>query len=393
MTTNGRLDFVLFGATGFTGGLTAEYLAQQAPAGTHWALAGRDANKLEALRARLESEGNACPPTQTRVADVDDPASLRSLAESARVVATTVGPYLRFGEPLVRACAEVGSDYLDLTGEPEFVDRMWLSYHAVAQASGARLVHCCGFDSIPHDLGALYTVMQLPEHVPLKVEGFVAASGQFSGGTMHSAIHAFSRLRQSAAAARERRSREPRPAGRRVRPAPSSVHYDAKLRSWVVPMPTIDPQVVRRSARELDRYGPDFCYAHYLQLKRLRSVAALTGSVAAAVALAQLGPTRRMLLSRKSPGEGPDADARARGWFRVRFRGQGGGRHVLTEVRGGDPGYGETAKMLAESTLCLAFDALPRRAGQLTPAAAMGAALIARLQAAGIGFSTVAGVS
>jgi short subunit dehydrogenase-like uncharacterized protein len=158
-------------------------------------------------------------------------------------------------------------------------------------------------------------------------------------------------------------------------------------------MPTIDPLVVRRSAREIDRYGPDFCYAHYLQLKRLRTVVALTGSVAAAVALSQLGPTRRLLLSRKSSGEGPDADARARAWFRVRFRGQGGGRHVLTEVRGGDPGYGETAKMLAESILCLAFDELPRRAGQITPAVAMGTALIARLQAAGIGFSTVTGAA
>src|SRR3954449_4126418 len=195
-------DVVLFGATGFTGALTAEYLAANVPEGTSWALAGRNADKLAALRDRL---GVDVPLLH---ADVTDPGSMRELAEGARVVITTVGPYLNYGEPLVAACAEAGTDYVDLTGEPEFVDRMYINHHARAAETGARIVHACGFDSIPHDLGVLFTVEQLPEGVPLRVEGFVRAGGSPSGGTFHSAITAFSRVRHTAQAHRERRELE-----------------------------------------------------------------------------------------------------------------------------------------------------------------------------------------
>jgi short subunit dehydrogenase-like uncharacterized protein len=154
-------DIVLFGGTGFTGALTAEYLAANAPASTRWALAGRNMGKLEALRDRL---GVDVPLLK---ADVEDAKSIDAMAESTRVVITTVGPYVEYGEPLVRACAERGTDYTDLTGEPEFVDRMFVKYHEAAESTGARLVHACGFDSIPHDLGARFTVELLPEGVPL----------------------------------------------------------------------------------------------------------------------------------------------------------------------------------------------------------------------------------
>src|SRR3954466_1399623 len=204
-------DIVLFGATGFTGALTAEYLAAHAGEGVRWALAGRNRAKLEALSERL---GIDVPLLH---ADVTDDASLRSVAESTRVVITTVGPYVTYGEPLVAACAAAGTDYVDLTGEPEFVDRMYLRHHARAAETGARIVHACGFDSIPHDLGVLFTVEQLPEDVPLRVEGFVRAGGAPSGGTFHSAITAFSRVRQTASAHRERRAAEGRENGRRVR--------------------------------------------------------------------------------------------------------------------------------------------------------------------------------
>src|SRR6476660_5583795 len=170
-------DIVLFGCTGFTGALTAEYMAANAPASTRWALAGRNMGKLEALRDRL---GVDVPLLK---ADVTDERSIADVAAGARVVITTVGPYVLHGEPLVRACAEHGTDYTDLTGEPEFIDRMFVKYDARAQASGARIVHACGFDSIPHDLGARFTVGQLPEGVPLTVRGFVRAGGAPSGGT------------------------------------------------------------------------------------------------------------------------------------------------------------------------------------------------------------------
>ena len=391
MSASRPYDVVLFGATGYTGGLTAEYLAAHAPANARWALAGRNAAKLEAVRTRLAAINPACARLDLLAADAGDPASLQKVAQSTRVVITTVGPYILHGEPLVADCAAAGTDYVDLTGEPEFVDLMWLRHHEQARASGARIVHCCGFDSIPHDLGALFTVQHLPEDVPLSVEGFVRAGGTFSAGTYHSAIHAFSRVRQYGRIRKERHEREGRPEGRRVGSLPAGIHREPSLNAWVVPFPTIDPQVVRRSAATLDRYGPDFRYAHYVQLKKLSSVAGLLGGVTALFALAQLGPTRDWLLSKKSSGEGPTPEQREKAYFKVRFRGEGGGKRVITEVSGGDPGYGETSKMLAESALCLAFDTLPKRAGQLTPAAAMGHALIQRLQKAGIQFKVLEG--
>ncbi|MFC8452644.1 saccharopine dehydrogenase family protein [Kitasatospora sp. NPDC057223] len=386
MPTGRTYDIVLFGATGFTGGLTAEYLARHAPAGTRWALAGRSPAKLAAVRERLATIDPALAGLGLLTADADDPASLRAVAGAARVVATTVGPYIHHGDALAGACAAAGTDYLDLSGEPEFVDRTYLRHHATAVASGARLVHCCGFDSIPYDLGVRFTVQQLPEGVPLKVEGFVTASGTFSGGTFHSAVTAFSRLRSGARTAAERGRAEQRPAGRTVRGLPGRPRYERRVGAWALPAPTIDPQIVLRSARALERYGPDFSYGHYLAPKRLPSAVALAGGVGALVALAQVPAARNWLLGRRLPGEGPSAEKRAKSWFRVVFLGEGGGRQVVTEVSGGDPGYGETAKMLAESALCLAFDDLPAASGQVTTAVAMGEALTGRLTAAGIGF-------
>jgi short subunit dehydrogenase-like uncharacterized protein len=375
-------DVVLFGATGFTGGLTAEYLAANAGT-TRWALAGRNPSKLEAVRDRLGAE------VDVLTADVTDAESVRRVAESAKVVISTVGPYINYGEPMVAACAAAGTDYVDLTGEPEFVDLMWLRYHEEAQRTGARLVHSCGFDSIPYDLGALYTVTQLPENAPIKLDGFVRVGGTFSGGTYHSAVHGMSRMRQTIRVAGERRDQEIRPVGRRVRGERSLPHHHETAGGWVLPLPTIDPQTVLRSARALDRYGPDFTYGHYLVVKQLPMLAGLVAGAGALIALAQLPPTRDLLLKLKDPGEGPTPEQRAKAWFTVRFEGSSNGRRIVTEVSGGDPGYGETSKMLAESALCLAQDDLPELAGQLTPAVAMGQPLIDRLVRAGIGFATI----
>src|SRR3954470_1856050 len=380
-------DIVVFGATGYTGALTAEYLAANAPDATRWALAGRNQGKLEALRERL---GVDVPLLH---ADVTDAGSVRAVAEATKVVITTVGPYINYGEPLVAACAEAGTAYVDLTGEPEFVDRMYLRHHARAAETGARIVHACGFDSIPHDLGVLFTVEQLPEGVPLRVEGFVRAGGSPSGGTFHSAITAFSRVRQTASAHRERREAEPQSnGGRRVSSVRPTPRRERSLGAWALPMPTIDPQIIARSAKALDRYGPDFSYGHFIAVKRAPAAVGLVAGVAGMFTAAQIPPARRLLLSRLSPGDGPTPEQRAKGWFKVRFVGEGGGRRVVTEVAGGDPGYGETSKMLAESALCLAHDDLPPTAGQVTTAQAMGDALIARLRGAGIRFDVLEAV-
>jgi len=382
-------DVVVFGATGFTGQLTAEYLARRAPAGTHGALAGRNRSKLEQVRERLGEINLACAELPLLHADAGDPDSLRKVAEQAKVVISTVGPYIHYGEPVVAACAAAGTDYVDLTGEPEFVDLMWLRYHELAQRTGARLVHSCGFDSIPYDLGTQFTVEQLPENVPLTVNCYVRAGGTFSGGTYHSAVNIMGRLRQGAATARKRKKLEPRPAGRKVRGIAGRPRHEHDAGGWIVPFPSIDPQTVLRSARALDAYGPEFTYGHYIVLKNAAQVAAAAAAVGGIVTLAQAKATRNLLLKVRDPGEGPSPEQRAKSWFNVRFVGEGIGERVVAEVRGGDPGYGETSKMLAEAALCLATDDLPETAGQVTPAVAMGGALRARLIAAGIEFEVV----
>jgi saccharopine dehydrogenase (NAD+, L-glutamate forming) len=382
-------DIILFGATGFTGQLTAEYLARNMPAGCRWALAGRNQTKLEAVRDRLAAIDPALAELDLLTADISDSGSLRDVAEGARVVITTVGPYALYGQPLVAACAEAGTDYVDLTGEPEFVDTTYVQHHARAVETGARLVHSCGFDSIPHDLGAYFTVLQLPEDVPIKVEGFVRASGTFSGGTFHSAITGFSRARQNVRAAKARKAAEPRTGARKARAVGGKLHREAALNAWAVPLPTIDGQVVGRSARALPRYGPNFTYSHYAQVKRLATVVGAAGALGGAFAAAQIGPLRKLLLSRIDPGDGPSPERRAKSWFTVTFIGVGGGERVMTRVRGGDPGYDETAKMLSEAALSLAFDDLPETSGQVTTATALGEALIDRLVRAGITFEVV----
>lgn len=268
--TSGRAyDLVLYGATGFTGALTAAYLAAHVPKGCRWALAGRSTAKLERLRDRLAESDPACADLPLLRADSGDPGSLRDLVAGTRVLVTTVGPYLLHGEPLVAACADAGTDYVDLCGESEFIDRMYVRHEATARASGARLVHAGGFDSVPYDLGVHYTVGLLPEGVPLRIDGFVRTNATFSGGTLNSALTAASRPVAMARAARERRQAEPRPAGRTVRAPFGPPVRSGETRTWGVPLPTLDPQIVARSAAALDRYGPDFRYRHYAGVRRL----------------------------------------------------------------------------------------------------------------------------
>jgi short subunit dehydrogenase-like uncharacterized protein len=384
-------DIVVLGATGFTGALTAEYLARNAPSDCRWAIAGRSEAKLAAVRDELAAIDPELAQLPLLTADVTDPASLKELAESARVVVTTVGPYLEHGEQLVAACAEAGTDYVDLTGEPEFVDRMYLAHHERAVATGARLVHACGFDSIPYDLGVLFTVKQLPAGVPLAVRGVVRAGGALSGGTFHSALGQMSRGKQMQEAARERKRVERRPEGRRVRATGSATpRKDADLGYWLVPMPTLDPIVVKRSAAAREDYGPDFSYEQFMGFKTLPMAGGIAAGMIGLVTAAQVSPVRELLKKKVPQGEGPTEEKRERSWFTVDLVGEGGGQKVRTKVAGGDPGYGETAKMLAESALSLAFDDNPVTSGQVTTAQAMGENLLDRLTKAGISITVEA---
>ncbi len=390
-----QYDVVLFGASGFTGALVASYLASaRVPRPLRWALAGRSRDKLESVRASLISPQSA---PDLVIADVNDEVSLQAMAKSAQVVITTVGPYLQFGEPLLKACVEMGADYVDLTGEPEFVDNMLERYHADAEAKKVRIVNSCGFDSIPHDLGAYFTVKALERRMsslergrtPIKIEGFVRAGGGMSGGTWHSAVNAMGRFRAYTNERKQRSSQLPIVGEeRKVREVPPRISFQKEIGAWAVPMPTIDPLVVRRSARLLPAYGPDFQYGHYMAIRRLPTVLGILAGVGCMFALAQLGPTRKLLLKLRAQGDGPDQATREKSWFKVTLLGEAGRHKVRCEVRGGDPGYGETSKMLAESALALVFDRdrLPACYGVVPTAAAMGDVLLERLRATGITF-------
>ena len=385
-------DVVLLGATGFTGGLTARHLARRlAGTTTRWAIAGRNRAKLEAVAATLPGDAPAI-----EVVDLGDAAGLAALAGRTRVVATTVGPYADHGEPVVAACVAAGTEYADITGEPAFVARILERYDADARDRGIRLVSCCGFDSVPHDLGVRFTVGLLPDDAPLTVRGYVQADARFSGGTARSALGAIASGQVSSPRARgaDGSGGRDRPADvREVRSLPMRVHRidaDARVRGYGVPLPTIDPAIVLRSAAALDGYGSRFRYGHYARVRRLPTVAAGVVGVGAFGVLASLPPTRAVL-ERVLPeaGEGPSAERRARSTFAVTFVGSGGGRQVVTRVSGGDPGYDETAKMLGEAALSLAEDPRNGAVGAVTPAQALGEPYQHRLQDQGLRFEVL----
>lgn len=384
-----EFDIVLFGATGFTGGLTAEYLARHAPARLRWALAGRNLSKLEAVRERLTAIDPRLEVMDLVVVDATDAAELRDVAARTRVAITTVGPYLEHGEPLVAACADAGTDYVDLTGEPEFVDRVWLAHHETAVASGARLVHSCGFDSIPHDLGVFFTMQHVDAAGAVSVRGVARSNAAFSGGTFHSALGAMERARQMKATSAERRRKEPRPEGRSSRAVAGKPHRDKVLGYWLLPLPTIDPQVIQHTGAALASYGPKFTYSHYAGTKTLRYAAGGALGVSALAVSAQIPPLRNFIKGKVKQGEGPSESRRRRSWFTVDFIAETATETVHTRVTGGDPGYTETSKMLAESALCLAFDTNPETSGQVTTAVAMGENLLQRLQKSGMRFEVV----
>jgi short subunit dehydrogenase-like uncharacterized protein len=381
--SNRPYEIALLGATGFTGQLVARYLAEHAPKEVRWVLAGRNERRLEEIRRSLEEL--ACPPRAVVKADVGDEDSLVRMAADTSVVLTTVGPYALYGEPVARAAIEAGAHYVDITGEPDFVAGLITKYHDRAAAAGLKIVPCCGFDSIPADLGAQFTAEQLDPRGPISVRGYVRSRGTFSGGTWQSAIRGFARIRRP----QDARLPRAKPAGgRTIGSGKRRIAWVKEVEAWAVPLPLIDPDIVLRSAAFCPEHGVSFDYAHFARVQRFGTLVTGGLAVGGLVALSQLKPTRELLLKVRTSGEGPSPEQRKKAWFEVTFVGEGSGKKVVTTVSGGDPGYGETSKMAAESALCLALDQkkLPIRAGILTPGSAMGKVLRERLIAAGIRF-------
>ena len=402
-------DLVLFGATGFTGKLVAEYIAG-VTAGRDkrlsWAIAGRNREKLEAVRRDLAAIDKTLADLPIEIADGLDAASLDALVPKTRVVCTTVGPYAKFGKGLVAACAKHGTHYCDITGEVQFIRANIDEQHETAKKNHARIVHCCGFDSIPFDLGVhMLWAQAMKEGKTLAwVKGFAGESkGGASGGTVASMFNILEEAKKDRAVRRilgNPYGLDPDPS----KPGPASpdqrgVRFDKDLGRWTGPfvMSAINTRIVRRSHALLDRaYGTSFRYHESMSFpqgpKGLVMATAVTAGLAGFVGAASIDPVREHVVKRilPKPGEGPSKEKRDTGFFVARFIGETeDGKRLTGLVRGtNDPGYGETAKMLSESALCLVDDAadLPERFGILTPASAMGMKLVERLRRAGMTF-------
>ena len=402
MSGDRELDVVLFGATGFAGRLVAGYLAGHAPARVRIGLAGRSQRRLADVRAGLGAAASAWP---LLVTDSADPVSLAALARAARVVVTTVGPYRAHGLALVQACAEAGTDYADLTGEVLFIRDSIDRCHDVAAAAGARIVHCCGFDSVPSDLGVLllHLAARADDVGDLQDTTLVvtALRGGVSGGTLASMTGQQAEVRASAQrrkvvgdpyALSPDRTAEPDLGDERDL---DWVKYDRELRTWTGPfaMAGINTRVVRRSNALQDwAYGRLFRYREVTGFGASPAAPLLAATASTALKAAEAGlafAPSRMLLSRllPAPGQGPGEKTRRTGYFRIQVhtRTSSGARYLATIAAQGDPGYAATSVMLGETALCLALDRdqLPGHAGVLTPATAMGAALADRLRSAG----------
>jgi short subunit dehydrogenase-like uncharacterized protein len=396
-----EFDLILWGATGFTGKLVARHLVDTYGEDLNWAIAGRNSAKLEQL---LDELGQ--PSLPILMADSDERHSLDRLAQRAVVICTTVGPYARHGTELVAACVAAGTHYCDLAGEVQWMARMIREHQAEAEATGARIVHTCGFDSIPTDLGTYYLQQQMKReygHVADRIKSRVGKfSGAASGGTIASMMVMMEQARSDPAARKALTNPyslypagiEPGPDG----PDPRSADYDDDFQQWTCPfmMATINARVVRRSnALTGFSYGRNF----HFDEKQLtgtgtagrRRASRNAMAMSATMLTMAIGPARKLAARfLPAPGEGPTPEQQRKGHFELFLHGrhEASGDTLRVRVSGDrDPGYGATSRMLGEAAVCLARDDLDLGGGFWTPASAMGEQLIARLTAsAGITF-------
>ena len=396
MMSERQFDIVLYGASGFTGKLVAEYLAEEHTQ-LNWAIAGRDEGKLDGVRKELGE-----PDLPIIIANSGDADQLSSMAKQTRTLISTVGPYARFGTPVIEACATEGTHYCDLTGETQWMAQLYERINPIAQASGARLIHCCGFDSVPSDLSVFFLQKHFKKrygHYATRVAGRMGdAAGGVSGGTIASLMYVAEQASKDPAI--RKTVMDPYalyPAGIAKGldgPDQNGILWDDHFESWTGPfvMAAINTKVVRRShALAGLPYGSDFQYDES-QLCSSRAKAMLSAAgLGTVMAGTFFSPTRALLKKLlPNPGEGPNQTTRDNGFFEFWAYGTDGTPSLRVKVAGQrDPGYGATSRMLAQAGLCLTRDKLNVDGGIWTPASALGDALLARLPTVDIHFSVV----
>ncbi|GAA5217285.1 saccharopine dehydrogenase family protein [Corallincola platygyrae] len=396
-----KYDLIVFGATGFVGQIICRYLvghyaSEDQP--LRWAIAGRSKTKLEQLKHSLGQQANDLPII---VANASDEASLLEMCQQTRVVMSTVGPYALYGEPLLKVCAESGTDYCDLTGEPQWIKKMLERYEQTAKASGARIVNCCGFDSIPSDFGVWFIQQQAIakfgkplSQIQMRVK---AMRGGFSGGTAASLMCALEQASEDPELRREMvnpYSLCPEHHGLNTRQFnQKGPRFDESYKAWSAPfvMAAINTRIVHRSnALTGNSYGSDFQYDEAMLtgrgFKGRLTAIMLTGGLATLMVGGSFSPTRS-LISRfmlPKPGEGPSPKAQETGFYDMRFWGQTDDGQTLRAKFTGDkdPGYGSTAKILSQAAICLARELTHEQTpgGFWTPSTAFGEKLLPRLR-------------
>ena len=372
-----RFDIVLFGATGFTGRITAHYLAvHTATEGFSWAIAGRDKDKLQQLADSVQGS-----KPEVLVADVNDAASLTEMTSQTTVLMNAAGPFNLYGRSVIESCIQTGTHYTDITGEPSFVADTYLAFHDKAVNKKLCIVNCCGFDSIPADYAAWLTAKKLPADRPKMLKAYIRTNATFSAGTFITAVQAL-HMEAKGKTSKVRIKRHPDAPRQKLR-----IHYSKDINGWAIPMPVVDPHIVRRSISRLPaEYGEAVSYAQYFVRSSLWKVITTVGPIAAAMALVRFKTFRNRLLSRFKPGTGPSEERRAKSRFEVICTGKAGDKEARTIISGGDPGYNETSKIFSQAAFTL-LDRLKNQTlpfGVLTPVEAFGSVLVDRLRREGI---------
>ena len=375
---NKKYDLIVYGASGFTGQLICEYLSTHKDTqGLSWAIAGRDTQKLDLLSKNLSTKSLKI---DVLFADSFNKESLDDICSKTKLIITTVGPYAIYGEQLIASCIDKQTTYLDLTGEPHFVHKIKEKYAQKAYDNNVAIIHSCGFESVPPDLGVYSAINQLNEP-NADVSYFFESNGDISGGTWASFINSLSSPIPIISKGSKKRSKSKNK---------KKIFFHKEFKRWALFFPVIDKYIVQKTAKSFSQYGADFSFSEYMLFKSWRKLAFILIGVFVVSIISKSRLIKKWLLSLRPSGSGPSKDRRSKNWFVAKVIAKGKNSSAMTIIKGGDPGYGDTSKFISEMALCISTqsDQLLETKGILTPVECTGDLLISRLKSAGISIDT-----
>ena len=363
-----KYDIVVHGATGFTGKLICEYLSlNNDKERIKWSISGRNEEKLSAIAKRYNID--------YFVADAYDKQSLDVITSKTKLIISVVGPYAIYGKDLIQSCIDNSCHYLDLTGEPEFVSYVEKKYSELASKKNIIIINCCGFESIPPDIGVFYTLKHMKEENAV-INSYLSTKGQISGGTWASFLNSFS----------SNKSVIKKTSG--IKSKTKKIFFNKYLKKWALIFPVIDKYIVIKSSKNLNGYGKKFSFNEYILFNNRIQIFTLIISLFFIGLLSKIKFFRKILMKIIPSGSGPNKLKRETHWFNIKLFAKSENKSIITTIKGGDPGYGETAKFISEMGLCIIndYDNLNLKKGVITPAMCGGDLMIKRLQKSGIIF-------